>query len=193
MLLEQNKQLIECASKPNTINNTINNNNTNFNLNFFLNETCKNAINLKDFIKNMQLDVTDLEETGRLGYADGISRIIFNKMGELNINERPMHCTDFKRETVYIKDNDVWEKDNSTNDRLSKFVSSVANKNERLLPAWVEEHPACRDASTEECDKFLKIASGVIGSYEIKEDINKVVKNVIKNVVVDKTKMRIKK
>jgi hypothetical protein len=188
MLVEQNEKLIELASKPNVINNT--NNNTNFNLNFFLNEDCKNAINLKDFLESMSLTFTDLEETGRLGYVGGISQIIFNKMNEMDVHTRPMHCTDLKRETIYIKDNDIWEKDSDAKVKLAKFVTSVANKNERMLPAWVEQHPACRDASTDECDDYLNIARGVIGSYEIEEDIKKVVKNVIKNVVVDKSKVK---
>jgi hypothetical protein len=188
ILIEQNEKIIELSSKPNIINN--NNNTTNFNLSFFLNEDCKNALNIKDFLTSITLNVNDLEETGRLGHVGGITRIILDKMAELNINQRPMHCTDLKRETLYIKDNDIWEKDNSTNDKLAKFVSSVANKNARLLPAWVEQHPNCRDAANQECDDYLKIAASVLGSYEIEDDVNKVVKNVIKNIVVDKIKVK---
>jgi hypothetical protein len=187
IVVDLSEKINEMASKPNVINN--NNNTTNFNLNVFLNEDCKNALNLKDFLTSITLNVNDLEETGRLGHVGGITRIILDKMAELDIHSRPMHCTDLKRETLYIKDNDVWEKDNITNDKLAKFVSSVANKNERLLSAWVEQHPNCRNAANQECDDYLKIAASVLGSYEIEDDVNKVVKNVIKNVVVDKRKV----
>jgi len=113
LILEQNKQLVELSQKPTTTNNTINNNHQKFNLNFFLNEQCKDAINMSDFLENMELDMEDLRETGRLGYVEGISRILVNKLRELDTYKRPLHCTDLKRETLYIKENDEWSKEDN--------------------------------------------------------------------------------
>jgi len=146
-LLKQNqelqKQLIEAVkvSGQHIENQTNINNNQKFNLNFFLNEQCKDAINMSDFIENMELDIEDLTETGRLGYVGGISRILINKLQELDIYKRPLHCTDMKRETLYIKENDEWSKENNSKDKMSSLIGKVANKNCRNIPNGLKNIP----------------------------------------------------
>ena len=104
------------------------NNNNQFNLQMFLNEDCKNALNIKDFVNSLQLSIKDLTDTGKLGYVDGISRIFVNALNDMDITERPIHCTDLKRETVYIKDADKWEKEGSENTKLKKTIRDIENK-----------------------------------------------------------------
>ena len=126
-LAEQNKQIIELSSKPTTTNNTNNttNNTNSFNLNFFLNETCKDALNISDFVNQLHVGIKDLEETGRLGYADGISKIFINGLKQLEINQRPVHCSDAKRETIYIKDKNQWEKDDEEKPKFAKIGKEI--------------------------------------------------------------------
>jgi hypothetical protein len=138
VLLEQNKQIIELVNKTNNSvfnNNNINcnNNNKTFNLNMFLNETCKNAMNISDFADSIKLELSDLESVGELGYVNGISNIIIKNLKGLDITQRPIHCTDAKRETLYIKDKDKWEKEGEQKEIILKFVNNVANKNIRML------------------------------------------------------------
>ena len=109
-------------------NNTTTNNNQQFNLQMFLNEDCKNALNIKDFVNSLQLSIKDLTDTGKLGYVDGISRIFVNALNDMDVTERPIHCTDLKRETVYIKDADKWEKEGSENTKLKKTIRDIENK-----------------------------------------------------------------
>jgi len=195
-ILEQNKELqnklIEISKTPHVTNNIQNNVQNNFNLNIFLNEQCKDAISITDFIDSLQLEVSDLEATGKLGYVLGISRIFINKLKELDIHERPLHCTDIKRETVYIKDKDVWEKENTERNTLKQVVKKIARKNLQQLPAWQEQNPDFTKLDTPENNEFMKISLNALGSYsqeDEEKDINKIMKNVLKEVVVDKGNM----
>jgi hypothetical protein len=194
-ILEQNKELqnklLELSQKPQTITTTNIQNNVqnNFNLNMFLNEQCKDAISITDFIDSLQLEVSDLEATGKLGYVLGISRIFINKLKELDIHERPLHCTDIKRETVYIKDKDVWEKESKEKSTLKQVVKKIARKNLQQLPAWQQQNPDFKTLDTPENNEFMKISLSALGAYSTEEeekDINKIMKNVLKEVVVDK-------
>ena len=138
MLLEQNKTIIEMASKPQSnltqINNTqINNNKQKFNLNFFLNETCKDAMNITDFVNSLQIQFSDLEKVGELGYAEGISRIFMKGLKALDVCKRPIHCTDLKREIVHIKNNNKWEKEISL---LQKAIKIITNNNINKITDW---------------------------------------------------------
>ena len=193
-LLKQNqelqKQLIDVVqlNGPNIQHQTINNNQK-FNLNFFLNEQCKNAINMSDFIENMNLDLEDLTETGRLGYVGGISRILVNKLQELDVYKRPLHCTDIKRETLYIRENNEWEKQVNSKEKLSYLVNKVANKNCKNLRQWTEEHPDYMTMDSPENIEFVKLtqtALGGIGEQECSQYRDKIVRNVIKEVLVNK-------
>jgi tRNA G18 (ribose-2'-O)-methylase SpoU len=194
-ILEQNKELqnklLELSQTPQTITNHIQHNvqNNNFNLNVFLNEQCKDAISITDFIDSLQLEVSDLEATGKLGYVLGISRIFINKLRELDIHERPLHCTDIKRETVYIKDKDAWEKESNEKSTLKQVVKKIARKNLQQLPAWQEQNPDFKTLDTPENNEYMKISLSALGAYSTEEeekDINKIMKNVLKEVVVDK-------
>jgi len=194
-LLKQNqelqKQLIEAVKTGGSHieNQTINNNNQKFNLNFFLNEQCKDAINMSDFIENMELDLEDLTETGRLGYVGGISRILINKLQELDIYKRPLHCTDMKRETLYIKDNDEWEKQTNSKEKMSKIIGQVANKNCRNIPKWTEEHPGYQVFDSPDNMEYMNMTQAVLGGFgeeENKQFKDKIIRGVIKEVMVNK-------
>jgi hypothetical protein len=185
-LLEQNKQLIEMAKKPSMVNSN-NNNNNQFNLNFFLNETCKNAMNIQDFISSIKLTTQDFETTGKIGFVDGISRIFINELKRLEVERRPLHCTDVKRETVYVKDNDTWEKENLEKKKLKWAINSIAQLNLNQVQQWQEEYPECRENNTTANTRFNEMAMVALGGFgdeQIKKFDDKIMKNVLKEVVV---------
>ena len=190
MIDTNNKVLDICKNGTNNTTNTLNNNSHNkaFNMNFFLNETCKNAMNIMEFAESIQLQLSDLETIGKVGYVEGISDIIVKKLKELDITERPVHCADRKREVVYVKDEDKWEKEDSDNKKMKKVINKVACKNQRLLPKFKEAHPGCNMAESKFCDQYSKIvieAMGGAGDNDA-EKLNKIVRNIAKEVVIDK-------
>jgi len=194
-LLKQNqelqKQLIEAVKTggQHIENQTNINNNQKFNLNFFLNEQCKDAINMSEFIENMELDLEDLTETCRLGYVGGISRIFINKLQELDIYKRPLHCTDVKRETLYIKENNEWEKPANSKEKMSKIIGQVANKNCRNLPRWTEEHPGYEVFDSPQNMKYMNMTQAILGGFseqENKQFKDKIIRSVIKEVMINK-------
>jgi hypothetical protein len=196
-LLEQNrehsKQLIE-MTKTKQISNNINSNNTNttnqqFNIQFFLNETCKDAMNLTDFVNSLHLQIEDFEATGKLGYVEGISRIIINGLKKVDTTKRPIHCTDMKRETLYIKKDDSWEKEDHSKMNLKKAVNQIARMNLSQLPIWQKENPASEVLDTKENEEYIKFSMAALGGKGEEEEqrfIDKIVKNVIKEVAIDK-------
>jgi len=190
-LLKQNneltKQIIEMSSKP-TTNNSHNNNNS-FNLNFFLNETCKDALNISDFVSQLQVGIKDLEETGRLGYAEGISKIFINGLKQLDVNQRPVHCSDVKRETMYIKDENIWEKEDVKHLKLTNAICSVAHKNIQQIPIWSKANPEHKDISSKCNDKYMKLVSEAMpGSTREESDKNykKIATNIMKQSLIEK-------
>ena len=187
---EHHKQIIELASKPTMVNSNNNNNNkTNFNLQFFLNETCKDAMNITDFINSIKLTIDDFETTGQLGFVDGISRIFVKELKKLTTEKLPLHCTDFKRETVYIKDNDIWEKENDEKTRVKWAINRVAQLNYNKVADWQEKYPECKNNNSRENEKFfalVKVALGGHGKEEEDKFREKIMKNVLKEVVLDK-------
>ena len=173
----------------NNVNTTINNN---FNVNIFLNEKCKDAMNIEDFINTLELCPSDIAETGRLGYVQGISRIFMNKLNQLDVYNRPLHCTDLKRETLYIKEDNKWEKDNEQKDKLQSIVEKVANKNYELLPIWQQENPDHLVTNSKECELFMNIACNILGGgneQETNKFRNQIMRNVLKEVTVSKQLM----
>jgi hypothetical protein len=191
IILEQNKQIIEISKEKTMTNchNTTNNNNNHFNLQFFLNNTCKDAMNISDFINQIQLKLNDLEETGRLGYVEGISRIFVKGLKDLEVNQRPIHCSDAKRETLYIKDGDIWEKDDVNKSKLTNAIKQVAHKNIKQIPLWVKEHPNCQQSESRKNDLYLRIVSNSMSGgtdEEADKNYNKIVKNIIKEVIINK-------
>ena len=188
LIVEQNKQIMELAQKPTTTNNTINNNQK-FNLQVFLNEQCKDAINMSEFLENMTLDMEDLTETGRLGYVGGISRILVNKLQELDIYKRPLHCTDAKRETLYIRENDEWLKENNSKETMNFLVNKVANKNCKTMRLWTQEHPNYTEMDTPDNQEFMKLSDAILGGFgehESKQFRDKIIRSVIKEVMINK-------
>jgi len=189
LIVEQNKHLLELSQKPTTTNNTINNNNQKFNLNFFLNEQCKDAINMSEFLENMTLDIEDLTETGRLGYVGGISRIFINKLREMDTYKRPLHCTDLKRETLYIRENDEWFKENDSKKKFNDIIAHVANKNCKTIKQWTEEHPNYNKVDTQENIEYVMLCQAMLGGFgeqENRQHRDRIVRNLIKEVIVNK-------
>ena len=184
------KQLIDTVKHTgNTINNNTINNNQKFNLNFFLNEQCKDAINMSEFIESMQLDMEDLTETGRLGYVGGISRILVNKLQELDICKRPLHCTDMKRETLYIRNNDEWSKENNSKDALKGLVDKVSNKNCKNIKKWTDEHPEYQVFDSPENMDYVQLTQAILGGMgelETRQFKDKIIRSVIKEVMINK-------
>jgi hypothetical protein len=196
-LVEQNKELqntiLEISKQNKIINTTTTNNITNnqFNLNLFLNEECKNALNIEDFVNSLKLTVNDIEETGKLGYTQGLTRIFVKALKDLDVNMRPFHCTDIKRETVYIKDQDSWEKENAEKTKLRNVLKQIARKNLKMLPEWQEQNPDFRYLDTPENEKFMQISLSSLGSeYKDEQDKmeDKIIRNVLKEVVLEKKK-----
>jgi len=189
IISEQNQKMMDLAGNiGNNHHNTINSNNK-FNLNVFLNEKCKNAMSLTDFVNSMNLTIDDFIQTGERGFIDGISNIIIDRIHNMDLHDRPLHCTDLKRETVYIKDSDKWEKDEDKV-RLRKAIKGVAYKNERMRPIWYEETPEVDILGSENCEKFFKYsesALGGCGKEETKAFEDKVIRNILKETVIDKT------
>lgn len=186
LLLEQNQKIMEITGNIGN-NNTINSNNK-FNLNVFLNEKCKNAMSLTDFIKSINLTVQDFIETGERGFINGISDIIVERINNMELHDRPLHCTDLKRETVYIKDEHKWEKDDDKN-KLRKAVKSIARKNEQMRPIWYEETPDVEIMGTDNYEKFFKYSESALGGCgreETKLFEDRVMKNVLKEVTINK-------
>ena len=186
------KNLILEIVKKDTHNNcnnttTTNSHNKAFNLNFFLNETCKDAMNIMDFVDSIKLQLSDLEKVGELGYVEGISNIIVKNLNELDVTQRPVHCTDKKRETMYIRDENKWEKDES-NSKIKKAIKRVASKNQRLLPKFKEAHPDCGTYHSKYSDQYNKIIIESVGGSgdNDAEKEEKIIRNISKNVVVEK-------
>jgi hypothetical protein len=168
----------------NTINQT-NSNNKSFNLQFFLNETCKNAMNIMDFANSIQLKLTDLENVGELGYVDGISKIIIDNLKLLDITERPVHCSNFKREVLYVKDNDKWEKENENNTNIKKIINCVTNKNISLIPEWKQKYPECTNSNSKKSTQVNKMIMEIMETDSCKN--NKIIKKIAKEVIIDKS------
>ena len=187
--IELQKQLLEMAKEGKHITNN-NNNNNKFNLNFFLNEQCKDAMNITDFVNSLQLQLADLEKVGELGYAAGISKIFINGLKQLDIFKRPIHCSDIKREIMYVKDKDAWEKENQEREKMMWAIKNIAHKNVKQIPEWQEENPDCKDGQSNIHEQFLKIVNESMGGYNEEEDTknyNKIIRNVAKEVAIERT------
>jgi len=179
------KQMLDVCKTPNTV--ISNNNNKTFNLQFFLNETCKDAMNLMDFVNSMTLEFSDLEDVGKLGYVEGISNIIIRKLNALDIHKRPIHCSDAKREIMYVKDENIWEKENSTYDKLRKAIKRVTYKNSSMLEPWSREHPQCMNNQHHLNDVYIQMMGQAMGGKEsFLDSENKIMKKIAKAVFINK-------
>jgi hypothetical protein len=179
---------------PTTITNN-NNNNTNnmtncgnqtFNMQFFLNEQCKDAMNMKDFVNSIQLDTDDLENVGKLGYVEGMSNILITNLNKTELHKRPVHCSDIKRETLYVKDADKWECDGPDHAKMTNAVLAVEHKNVSLMGEWAARHPQCMNSNTNDNARYFKLSKIVTDGAQ-DGNISKVIRRVAKNVLIDKT------
>ena len=195
MLLKQNSKLIEQNAELtkngicNNSNNTNNSHNKTFNLNFFLHETCKDALNISDFVSSIKPTLEELEYTGRQGYVAGISNIIIKKLNSLEEYIRPIHCCDQKREILYIKDNDEWTKESEEKPILTKAIKMVANENIKNITEWKKVNPHCTDSDSQKNNLYLKIVSNSmcgIDKEETNKNMNKIISNVVKEVTIEK-------
>ena len=188
---ELQKNMIEiCKQGQHNYTSNINNNcnNKTFNLQFFLNETCKDAMNISDFVESVKLQVADLENVGKVGYIEGISNIIIKNLQALDVEKRPVHCTDQKREVMYVKDENTWEKEDESNKKLRKAIRMIAHKNICMLKEFRDKYPDCEEYDSKKNSQYNKIvyeAMGGKGDNDYDKD-TKIIKKIAKNVTIDK-------
>ena len=193
MFLDMQKQMFDFMKDKIGDNNSTNimnhSNNKTFNLQFFLNETCKDAMNISDFVESVKLQVSDLENVGKVGYIEGISNIIIKNLKALDVNKRPVHCADQKREVMYVKDENTWEKEDENNKKLRKAIRMIAHKNICMLKDFREKYPDCEEYDSNKNSQYNKIvyeSMGGKGDDDYDKD-TKIIKKIAKNVIIDKT------
>jgi hypothetical protein len=201
LLMSQNKTIIDLSknnqintnntntntNNSNNINNTNHSHNKTFNLQFFLNETCKDAMNIMDFVDSIKLQLSDLERVGDSGFVNGISNIIIKNLKDIDVTKRPVHCTDKKREVMYVKDADKWEKDIDNNKTVRKAIKHIAHKNVKMLNTFKEKYPDCLKSESKHSDKYNKIViESFGGSREDNDNENKIITQISKVVSIDK-------
>jgi hypothetical protein len=202
MLIKQNSELIKettevksmimevlkNATAHQTINNNTNCHNKSFNLNLFLNEKCKDAMNIMDFVDSIKLQLSDLENVGKAGFVNGISNIIVKNLKALDETQRPVHCTDKKREVIYVKDEDKWEKEDAEYKKVRKAIKTIAKKNSKLLFEFKEKHPDCVDGDSQHSETYSKLVVEAYGgaNKEDAENETKIIKNISKEVLIPK-------
>jgi len=173
----------------NNNHNHSHNNNKTFNLQFFLNETCKDAMNIMDFVKDIKINVADLEDVGKLGYVDGISNIIIKNLKEIEVSKRPLHCSDLKREVLYVKDQDKWEKEDVDKDKIRHAIKHIAHKNIQVIPEWKKENPEYTLNDGYSNDQFMQIVMESMGGSDKKQENtyqDKIISKLAKHVIIDK-------
>ena len=185
---ELQKTLAEvCRKIQPTVINTTNSNNKTFNLQFFLNEQCKDAMNIMDFVNSVTLQLSDLESVEKLGYVEGISNIMIQKLNEMDIYKRPMHCSDLKRETMYVKDKDKWEKDDNDHAILRKAIKYISKKNSDLLAKWSNKHPASKNIESHVNEQYMRLIKQAMGGCgEIIDNEDKIIKRIAKMMTIEK-------
>ena len=190
ILQEQNKIMFKMTEYTGSTitNSNINSNNKTFNLNVFLKEQCKDAMNIMDFVDSLKLQLSDLENVGKLGFVEGISNIIVKNLKALDIHKRPVHCSDSKREVMYIKDEDKWEKENDEKLKLRKAIKHIAHKNSKLIPQFKEKYPDCGKSDSKYSDQYNKLVIEAMGGSgnEDTDNENKIIKKIAKEVVIEK-------
>jgi hypothetical protein len=192
-LIKENKEfknlILEIVKKDTITNNNItNSHNKSFNLNLFLNETCKDAMNIMDFVDSIKLQLSDLENVGKIGYVEGISNIIVKNLNLLDESKRPVHCTDSKREVMYVKDENKWEKENENKQQLRKAIKHVAHKNSKMLSEFRVKNPDCLKSTSKVSDKYNKLVFEALGGKgdNDSEKEDKIIKNIAKEVTIEK-------
>jgi hypothetical protein len=193
-LLKENNEIKNlvldvCKQMKPTIINNINSHNKTFNLNVFLNEHCKDAMNIMDFVESLKLQLSDLESVGKLGFVNGISNIIVKNLNAMDIHKRPVHCSDAKREIMYIKDDNKWEKEQEENKKLRKAIKYIAHKNSIMVNEFRAKYPDCIFSDSKKSDQYNKLiieAMGGSGDNDAEKE-DKIIKNIAKVVVINKS------
>jgi len=193
LLMDQSKTMIDVSkNQGNNNHNTLSNNNSHnktFNLNFFLNETCKDAMNMKDFIQSLEMSLPELEKMGEVGFAEGMSRLFVDRLNQLDITKRPIHCSDVKREIIHIKDDNKWERDNANLDRLRKIIKQLTLKNILRVDDWKKANQGCTEYNSRKNDQYLRInmeAIGPVDDGEVKRDFGRIIRRVAESTTIDK-------
>ena len=182
-MVDQNNELQKTIHEmiPKLGNTTYSQNNTqHFNINVFLNETCKDALNIMDFVNSLQLKLKDLETTGKLGFVEGTSKIIIDGLKELDTHKRPIHCSNIQNEILYVKDNDKWEQETDNKDKMKRAIDEINKANMKQIPKWITENPTYADD-----EEYMKIISNIMKA-DIDDDKNKIINNVAKETIIDK-------
>ena len=182
-MVDQNNELQKTIHEmiPKLGNTTYSQNNTqHFNINVFLNETCKDALNIMDFVNSLQLKLKDLENTGKLGFVEGTSKIIIDGLKELDTHKRPIHCSNIKNEILYVKDNDKWEQETDNKEKMKRAIDEINKANMKQIPKWITENPTYADD-----EEYMKIISNIMKA-DIDDDKNKIINNVAKEIIIDK-------
>ena len=192
-LIKQNQEFKEMImeltnSSTGVTNNTINGNmnNNKFNINIFLNENCNQAINFTEFIEKIDVSQDDLENNAQLGFVNGISKIILDNLRQLSMHERPIHCTDVKRETMYIKDENTWQREED-GDKIKKGIQEVSRKSMKTLNEWKEQNPDYNDMDSEFSNKCITMQQQSNAGSKRDLYYPKIVKTVAKETTIDKT------
>ena len=189
LLIKENSELknmvLDMCQKIQPSNNTVNSHNKTFNLNLFLNETCKDAMNIMDFVDSVKVQLSDLETIGNTGFVNGISKIIIKNLKDLDVTKRPLHCTDSKREILYVKDENKWGKENEDKDKLKKVINKISNKNIQQISTWSEQNPKYKDSETNQNTEYLKIVNESMGCSD-SNNYTKIIHNITKEVAIDK-------
>jgi len=190
LIIEQNKQMLEMSKERSIITTNSNNvtQNNNFNLQVFLNETCKDALNLSDFLESLILTLTDFENFGPLGYCGGISNILVKGLNNLDITKRPIHCSDLKREVIHVKNNDTWHKDQDK-EQMIKAIRAIEHKNIKQMSLWGKANPEYKDPTSKKSDLYTKMIDNSLGESDkekAQKNYNKIIRSVAKEILVDK-------
>ena len=189
LMLEQSKYMLELANKAGNNTNCNNINNKTFNLTFYLNETCKDAINIDDFIQSVALQLSDLDYTRKYGYVAGITNILLRGLKAIDVNKRPFHCCDIKREIIYIKHDGVWEKDDNNKSKMIKAIKQISHRNFLQIEEWRNKNPSSRDVESKKNTEYLYIMREVLGGPTPNNDANsynKIIRNIMKEILIDK-------
>jgi hypothetical protein len=185
-MTEMRKEMTEMIPKIGNNNNN-NNNNKTFNLQVFLNEDCKDALNMTDFLKTLHVSQADLIDLGTNGFVESTARILIKGLSKLDITKRPIHCSDLKRETLYIKDNDVWTKESDNKENMKRMVLQIQGSNFKEIADWVEKRPWCSGPGNDDHEMYMEMIGNTAGlKYKDNKIVNKIVKKVAKEVMIDR-------
>jgi len=180
------KEMIPHLGNNNNINS--NNNNTTFNVQLYLENECKDALSIQEFVKRIEINMDHLRTIAKDGYVDSVSNILIKALNNMSITERPLHCTDLKRETVYIKNNETWNKSTADEPLMNGLINTIENKHYAVVKHYVQTTPAARELDTPEYNFYAKACVHALGNYEDHDKLNKkIYKKVLPEIKLDKS------